>query len=299
MKHFANRNLIKIIKLAFIITSLLTIHCSTNEYADKPNFIIIFCDDLGYQDLSCNGSSLVSTPHIDQLARQGMKFTDFYVGQSICTPSRSALLTGCYPKRVGMHVGVIFPPDSTGLHPDEISLAELLKQQGYATGCIGKWHLGHADPKFLPTSQGFDTYFGIPYSNDMMQTRPNLTAVDSLDRAWRNPTASFEWWNVPLMRDEQIIEQPVDQRRLTNRYTEEAISFIKANKSIPFFLYLAHTMPHVPLFIPDNRYNPDPLQAYKLTVEHIDSSIGDIIRILQELGLDRKTIVVFTSDNGP
>lgn len=299
MKHYSNRNLLKIIKFAFIITSLLTVYCATNEYADKPNFIIIFCDDLGYQDLSCYGSPLVSTPHIDQLARQGMKFTDFYVGQSICTPSRSALLTGCYPKRVGMHVGVIFPPDSTGLHPDEVTLAELLKQQGYATGCIGKWHLGHADPKFLPISQGFDTYLGLPYSNDMMQTSANLTAVDSLDRAWKNPAVSYEWWNVPLMRDEQIIEQPVDQRILTDRYTEEAISFIRANKSVPFFLYLAHTMPHVPLFVPDNRYNPDPHQAYKLTAENIDSSTGEIIRILQELGLDRKTIVVFTSDNGP
>ncbi len=299
MKFYSNRNLIKIIILTFIITSLLTVYCNTNEYADKPNIIIIFCDDLGYQDLSCYGSPLVSTPHIDQLARQGMKFTDFYIGQSVCTPSRTALLTGCYPKRVGMHVGVIFPPDSTGLHPDEITLAELLKQQGYATACIGKWHLGHADPKFLPTAQGFDTYFGLPYSNDMMQIRPDLNTVESLDWAWKSSAASYEWWNVPLMRDEQIIEQPVDQRTLTNRYTEEAISFIKANKSVPFFLYLAHTMPHVPLFVPDNRYNPDPHQAYKLTIEHIDSSTGEIIRILRELDLDKRTIVVFTSDNGP
>jgi arylsulfatase A len=299
MKFYSSLFLIKIIKLGFIIACLLTVQCSDGKYGDKPNFIIIFCDDMGYQDLSCYGSLLVSTPHIDQLAQQGMKFTDFYVGQSICTPSRSALLTGCYPRRVGMHVGVIFSPDSTGLHPNEVTLAELLKQQGYATACIGKWHLGHADPKFLPTAQGFDSYFGLPYSNDMMQTRPDLNALESLDQAWKNPAASYKWWNVPLMRNEQIIEQPVDQRTLTNRYTKEAISFIKAHKSVPFFLYLAHTMPHVPLYVPDNRYNPDPHQAYKLTVEHIDSSTGEIIKLLRELDLDRKTIVVFTSDNGP
>jgi len=189
---------------------------------DKPNFIIIFCDDLGYGDLGCFGSKLHRTPNLDRMAEQGTRFTSFYVTSSVCTPSRASLMTGCYPKRVDMHQDshgkcVLFPVENKGLNPNEITIAEILKQQGYATCCIGKWHLGDQLP-FLPTRHGFDYYFGIPYSNDM-GTRKET----------RNPP-------LPLMQNEKVIEAPAIQNTLTKRYTEEAIKFIKKNKDRPFFL---------------------------------------------------------------
>lgn len=258
----------------------------------QPNLVLIFADDQGYQDIGCFGSPNIKTPNLDRMAKQGMKFTDFYVAAPICSASRAALMTGSYCQRVGI-TGVYFPNSKNGLNPKEITIAEILKSQGYATACIGKWHLGH-HPKFLPTNHGFDSYFGIPYSNDM----DGVKGKDrNLDRAWREVDHSP--WNVPLMRDTRIIERPADQKTLTKRYTQEAIKFITQNKDKRFFLYLPHTMPHIPLFVSKDFYVDDPRKAYKATIEEIDWSVGQIFATLAKLKLDDNTLVVYTSDNGP
>jgi arylsulfatase A len=251
----------------------------------KTNFIIIFCDDMGYADLGCFGSTKHRTPHIDRMAAEGTRFTSFYSTSSVCTPSRASLMTGCYPRRNNMHqneagLWVLFPRNKTGLHPDEITIAEVLKEQDYATACIGKWHLGD-QIEFLPTRQGFDYYFGIPYSNDMggkggSDNRPPL----------------------PLMRNETVIEAPVDQDTLTKRYTEEAVRFIEANRDRPFLLYLPHTMPHVPLHASERFRGKSANGRYGDTIEEIDWSTGQILEKLKDLGIDDHTLVVFTSDNG-
>jgi arylsulfatase A-like enzyme len=248
----------------------------------KPNFIIMFTDDQGYNDLGCFGSKMIKTPNIDRLAEEGVKFTDFYVGSSVCTPSRAALMTGCYPVRISMNAipdenkqpvrDVLFPHSPYGLHPDEITMAELLNSCGYGTACVGKWHLGVA-PEFLPTRHGFDSYYGIPYSNDMQ------------------PTC--------MMRDETVIENDTNQETLTERYTEESIRFIRENKEQPFFLYLAHNMPHTPLHASERFRGKSQGGLYGDVVECIDWSMGRILETLEELGLDENTLVMFTSDNGP
>jgi len=256
------------------------------------NFIIIFMDDQGYQDVGCFGSPNIKTPNLDRMAAEGMKFTDFYSAASICSPSRAALMTGCYPPRVGI-TKVLFPRDNIGLNPEEVTIADLLKKQGYATACVGKWHLGHLR-EFLPTSNGFDSYLGIPYSNDM----DGVKGKDrNLDRAWREK----DWtpWNVPLMRNEEEIERPADQTKLIERYTQEATEFIGKNAGRPFFLYLPHTMPHVPLFVSDDFYTKDVEKAYKATIEQIDWSVGEVLKAVKEIGADERTLVIFTSDNGP
>ncbi|MHC4315797.1 MAG: sulfatase-like hydrolase/transferase, partial [Planctomycetota bacterium] len=255
----------------------------------KPNFIIIFTDDQGYQDVGCFGSPNINTPNLDSMADEGSKFTDFYSAASVCSPSRAALLTGCYPPRVSI-TKVLFPRDSIGLNPDEITIADILKAQGYATACVGKWHLGHL-PQFLPTSNGFDSYFGIPYSNDMDGVKGKNR---NLDRAWQEK--DYSPWNVPLMRDEKVIERPADQTTLIERYTQEAVRFINENKDRPFFLYLPHTMPHVPLFVSDEFFVADAHKAYKATIEQIDSSVGRVLEALKKAGVDKNTLVVFTSD---
>ncbi len=244
-----------------------------------PNFIIIFADDLGYTDLGCFGSKTIATPHLDRMAAEGMKFTDFHVCDSVCTPSRAALLTGCYPIRVGL-TEVLSPYSAKGISADEITIAELLKPRGYATACIGKWHLGF-QKEFLPTRHGFDYYFGLPYSNDMSADRkPGGDAI-------------------PLMRGEEIIEERVNQETLTQRYTEESIRFIRENKSCPFFLYLPHTFPHVPLHASDRFRGKSKAGLYGDTVEEIDWSCGQILKTLADLSIDENTLVIFTSDNGP
>jgi arylsulfatase A-like enzyme len=259
---------------------------------EKSNFIIIFTDDQGYQDLGCFGSPDINTPNLDRMASEGMKFTDFYSAAAVCSPSRAALLTGCYPPRVGI-TKVLFPRDSIGLNPEEITVADVLKTRGYSCACIGKWHLGHL-PEFLPTGNGFDSYFGIPYSNDMDGVKDKNK---NLDRAWRQK--DYSPWNVPLMRNERIIERPADQTTLIEQYTDEAIGFIRQNKDKRFFLYLPHTMPHIPLFVSDEFYVEDVHRAYKATIEQIDFSVGRILDALKKTGLDKDTLVVFTSDNGP
>ncbi|MDX1680359.1 MAG: sulfatase [Akkermansiaceae bacterium] len=285
-----------------ILTLLISL-CPLLHAESKPNFIIIFADDQGYNDLGCFGSETIKTPHIDKMAEEGRKFTSFYVGSSVCTPSRAALLTGSYPKRLSMARGVIFPNNDYGLHPDEVTIADMLKQSGYATACVGKWHLGHEET-LLPTKQGFDSYYGIPYSNDMNHPRKkgekkNGKKIPRRDESWKDQEAAWQAWNTPLMQGEEIIELPVNQRTITRRYTDKAIEFITANKEQPFFLYLAHTMPHVPLFVPEDAYDPDPANAYKCVIEHMDAETGRILEAVKELGLSDNTYVIYTSDNGP
>jgi arylsulfatase A len=269
-----------------------------SEGGHKPNLIIIFTDDQGYEDLGCFGSPKIKTPHIDNMAKEGMRFTDFYSANSVCSPSRAALLTGCYPDRVGIP-HVLFPRHEEGLNPEETTIADMLKAKGYATQCVGKWHIGHK-PDFLPTRHGFDAYYGIPYSNDMDLDRAAKFADNVVfreEQSRENLKTKKNW--VPLMRNEEVIEYPVDQTTLTQRYTKEAVAFIKANKDKPFFLYLAHTMPHIPLFASPAFKGKSAGGPYGDTIEEIDWSVGEVLKTLKAEGVDQNTIVIFTSDNGP
>ena len=285
----------------FMFVFALVLLATNVTRADKPNFIIIFADDQGYGDLSCFGSKTIKTPHIDQLAAQGRKFTRFMVASPVCTPSRAALLTGSYPKRVGMHQHVLFPSSTKGLNPSEHTIADHLKSQGYATACFGKWHLGH-HPQVLPTSNGFDTYYGIPYSNDMNHPdnkgKPK-GGPDGMDILWKDPESTLTKWKTPLFEDEKIVELPVDQRTVTRRYTQKAIDFVKSNRDKPFFVYLPHSMPHIPFYVPDDVRDPDPKKAYINTIEHIDAEVGRLMKTLDELKLADNTYVIYTTDNGP
>ena len=276
--------------------------CSVKKsFSKPPNFIVIFTDDQGFEDLGCFGSPKIKTPHLDQLAADGRKFTSFYSANSVCSPSRASLMTGCYPVRVSIP-GVLFPRHDIGLNPDEITIADLLKTKSYATACIGKWHIGHK-PKFLPTRQGFDSYYGIPYSNDMtidpeakLAENINLREGFTLDRVSNEkPKKNL----VPLMRNEEVIEYPCDQTTLTKRYTEEAVKFIEENKKRPFFLYLPHTMPHIHLFASEKFKGKSERGPYGDTIEEIDWSVGEIMKALRKNNLDENTLVVYTSDNGP
>lgn len=269
--------------------------------AAKPNFVIIFTDDQGYGDLSCFGSKTIKTPNIDRIAKEGRKFTSFMVASPVCTPSRAALLTGCYPKRVGMHQHVLFPASTKGLNAKEHTIADHLKGQGYATACFGKWHLGH-HKETLPTANGFDTYYGIPYSNDM--NHPDNKGKprggwQGMDILWDDPESTLTKWKTPLYEDEKIVELPVDQRTVTRRYTQKSIDFITVNKGKPFFVYLPHSMPHIPLYVPDEVRDPDPKKAYINTIEHIDSEVGRLLKALDDLKLADNTYVIYTTDNGP
>ena len=286
-------------KLLSIILFFLVF--SSSLKAELPNFIIIFTDDQGYEDIGCFGSPKIKTPHLDKMAAEGRKFTSFYSANSVCSPSRAALMTGSYPTRVSVP-GVLFPRHEIGLNPDEVTIAEVLKGKEYATACIGKWHIGHKS-KFLPTRQGFDSYFGIPYSNDMT-IDPEASLADNInlrdgftkDRIKKEkPKKNL----VPLMRNEEVIEYPCDQTTLTKRYTEEAIKFISKNKDSPFFLYLPHTMPHIPLFASDQFKGKSKRGLYGDTIEEIDWSVGQILKSIKEKGIDQRTLVIYTSDNGP
>lgn len=278
--------------LSILATALLSNGLNMNSIAantpDKPNFVVIFCDDLGYGDLSCYGNPTIRTPHIDQMACEGMKMTQFYVGAAVSTPSRSALMTGRLPVRNGMYgdrAAVLFPNSKAGLGQDEITIAKALKNNGYTTGCIGKWHLGAFSP-YLPTDHGFDTYFGIPYSNDMSPKQNKGTHAQNFP-----PT--------PLIQGDIQIESEPDQGELTRRYTEQAVSFIKTHSKEPFFLYFAHTFPHIPLYTNARFEGTSKRGLYGDVVEEIDWSVGVVLKTLQDCGLAENTFVIFTSDNGP
>jgi len=297
MSHFPHASL----KFALTI-SLIAIHADflqADPVSSSPNFVVIFCDDLGWGDLGCFGNPIIRTPRLDRLASEGQKWTQFYVAAPVCTPSRAALLTGRYPIRNGMTSakrGVLFPDSGGGLPDREITLAEMLKAKNYATAIVGKWHLGHL-PQYLPTQQGFDQYFGIPYSNDMDKSGgPGYRAEIVKDDSYY---PEIQHYNVPLMRGTDIIERPADQNSITRRYTDEAISFIRANQNRPFFLYLPHNMPHIPLFASAEFRGKSARGLYGDVVEEIDFNVGRIIDTLRELKIDNNTMVVFTSDNGP
>ena len=253
----------------------------TSTSPRRPNIILINCDDLGYGDLGCYGSTCNDTPHLDRLAASGVRFTDFYAAAPVCSASRAALLTGCYSQRVGLaDYQVLFPGQAQGLNPRECTIARQLKQVGYATKIIGKWHCGD-QPEFLPTRHGFDEYFGIPFSNDMGRQ------VTHPDRA-----------PLPLLRDETVAQQQPDQRGLTERYVDEALQFMRRPRTGPFFLYLAHMYVHVPLFVPRPFLDRSRNGAYGGAVACIDWAMGMIDAELRRLGLLDDTLVIFTSDNG-
>ena len=267
-----------------------------------PNIVLIFVDDMGYADLGSYGSPVARTPNLDRLALEGQKWTSFYAPASVCTPSRAGLLTGRLAVRSGMaglvHARhVLFPTSTGGLPQSEVTIAEMLGRKGYRSAALGKWHLGHL-PEFLPTSQGFESYFGIPYSNDMNMPGGNETPW-SVELFFEPP--NIENWDVPLMDDEEIIERPANQPTLTKRYTERAIEFMQDSQKSgnPFFLYLAHNMPHTPLFTSDEFKGVSAGDAYGDVIEEIDWSVGEIVSALEEMDIADKTLVIFTSDNGP
>ncbi len=271
----------------------------TSTETARPNVILIFIDDMGYGDVGFNGATVPKTPKLDQLAKKGMKFTDFYVGCAVCSGSRTSLMTGCHYQRLSMKA-VLVPNSKNGLSPDEVTLADMLKETGYQTACIGKWHLGHLPP-CLPTYQGFDYYWGVPYSNDMWLDPANKFSEDIQLRegvTMEKLKGGHKIRNkVPLLRNEEIIEYPADQKTLTKRYTEESIRFIKKNKDKPFFLYLPHTMVHRPLAVSKAFDNPNKTLITN-AIEEVDWSVGEIVKTLDEIGIAEKTLVVFTSDNG-
>ncbi|KPK87364.1 MAG: N-acetylgalactosamine-6-sulfatase [Bacteroides sp. SM23_62_1] len=237
----------------------------------RPNFVIIYCDDLGYGDLGCFGANDIKTPNIDRMAAEGIRFTEFYSASPVCSPSRAALLTGRIPQRMGIN-NVFFPESFTGMPLEEITIAEVLKKEGYATGIIGKWHLGHME-KFLPLQRGFDEYFGIPYSNDME--------------------------SVVYLRGNDVVDFNVDQRYLTKTYTEEAVKFIEEHKQKPFLLYLAHNMPHVPIYASEDFLGTSERGLYGDVIQEIDWSVGQVMKKLEENNLLENTLIIFSSDNGP
>ncbi len=276
--------------LAFVI-SFFAAHCgqaavpvgnTSGASATPPNIVLIFTDDLGYGDVDGFGSSKIETPNIQKLAKDGTRFTDFYVAQAVCSASRAALMTGCYANRVGM-AGALNHKSKTGINPSEELLPELLKRQGYATGMFGKWHLG-LSPYFSPLKNGFDEWLGIPYSNDNTKYHPVL--FDSMPP-------------LPLFDGDTVIEEDPDQSLFTRRLTERAVQFIEKHKEQPFFLYVPHPMPHVPIFASDKFRGKSPLGLYGDVIREIDWSVGEIVGAIDRNGLADNTIVIFTSDNGP
>jgi arylsulfatase len=269
--------------LRTLAAALFLLVCSASA-VDLPNFIIIFIDDLGYGDIGPFGAQGYATPNIDRMAKEGRKFTRFYVSSPVCSASRSALLTGCYNARVSIH-GALGPKSPVGLNPDEMTIAEVLKPRGYATCAVGKWHLGRP-ARLLPIHQGFDEYLGLPYSNDMWP---------------KHPEAPNGYPPLPMIEGDKVIKEQVtaeDQAQLTTKYTERAVDFIKRNKERPFFLYLAHNMVHVPLFVSE-KHRGKTGRLFGDVMEEVDWSVGEVMRTLSDLKIDEKTFVIFTSDNGP
>lgn len=272
----------------YLLTLIGNSGCSTPVVqppapGERPNIVLIFTDDQGYADLGSFGGEHVRTPHLDELARSGTRFTQFYVAQAVCSASRAALLTGCYPNRVDIR-GALGPGATGGLASAEWTVAEMLKDRGYATGIVGKWHLGHR-PGYLPTNQGFDSYFGLPFSNDMW---------------WRHPENwKHGFTSLPLIRDTTVLDTLQDQSQLTQWYTEEAVQFIEQQDTSPFFLYLAYSMPHVPLYRSAAFAEKTGLGIYADVIAEIDWSVGRVIDALERKGVRDNTLIIFTSDNGP
>lgn len=262
----------------------------------KPNIILINCDDLGYGDLGCYGSKKNSTPTLDRMADEGILFTDFYMASPVCSPSRGAMMTGCYPPRIGFGSfdgdRVLFPGQAIGLNPKEITISQLLKDVGYSTKIVGKWHCGDQN-EFLPTNHGFDSYFGLPYSNDMgrQQRAQKLNQKKISTRLKDAPP-------LPLLRDEKVIQEQPDQSSLTERYVDECIQFIRQNSESPFFLYLAHMYVHLPIYAPDRFLRESKNGTYGAAVAGLDWAASVIMHEIRELGLDEDTLIIFTSDNG-
>lgn len=255
---------------------------NSGQQPETPNVVIIFTDDQGYSDIGCFGAKGWKTPRIDSLAADGIRFTNFYVAQAVCSASRTALLTGCYPNRIGI-LGALGPQSRHGINANEMTIAELLKQRGYATGAFGKWHLGH-HPEFLPTRHGFDEYFGLPYSNDMWPYHP--------ERPGGFPP-------LPLIDGETVTQYNPDQHKLTTWYTERAVKFIDKHHEHPFFLYLAHSMPHVPLYVSDKYQDSSEQGMYGDVIQEIDWSVGQVLDALDRNKIADNTLVIFTTDNGP
>jgi len=283
----------QIIRIAFVLLATGLTGCKdqreavieTGTSSEKPNIIVIFTDDQGYADVGVYGAEGFETPHIDALAKDGIQFTNFYVPATVCTPSRAALLTGQYPKRLGLHKGVISPYSKHGLEPEAFTLAEMLKEQGYATSIIGKWHLGH-ETKYLPNNQGFDSYYGVPYSNDM--------------DGYYYKHNGFQSPPLPFYRDSNLIAEGVNQDLLTQMFTTEAIAQIKnKEEGTPFFMYLAHCMPHVPLHASEAFKGKSALGLYGDVIMELDWSVGELVKTLKAEGIYDNTLIVFTSDNGP
>jgi arylsulfatase A-like enzyme len=273
------------IVLSAVVLTLLCarfMHANDEAAAGPPNVVIVFTDDQGYQDVGCFGSPDIKTPNLDRMDAEGMRFTDFYAAQAVCSASRAALMTGCYSNRVGI-LGALGPGSKQGISDNEMTIAELVKKRNYATAIFGKWHLGDR-PQFLPTRHGFDEYFGLPYSNDMWP---------------RHPTNAKAYPPLPLIEGEKTIATNPDQTQLTTWYAERAVKFIEKNRDRPFFLYVAHNMPHVPLHVSDKFKGKSPRGLYGDVIMEIDWSVGQILDTLKRLNLDSQTLVIFTSDNGP
>jgi len=274
---------------------LILLSCAALAAAPPPNVIVIFTDDQGYGDVGCFGATGFATPNLDRLAREGTRFTNFHVAQAVCSASRAGLLTGCYPNRIGIH-GALGPHSPTVLAKSETTLAEVFKSKGYATGMAGKWHLGDA-PDCLPVHHGFDEYLGLPYSNDMWPLHPDFAKLppETARRKQGYP-------NLPLIEDDRIIDPEVtgdDQAQLTTRYTERAVAFIDKHHDQPFFFYLAHSMPHVPLFVSDKFKGKSEQGLYGDVIMEIDWSVGQVMDALRKHGIEDRTLVIFASDNGP
>ncbi len=282
-----------LIIMIFLVALWGSLGRSDAEEQRPPNVVVIFIDDMGYADIGPFGAEGIDTPHLDRMAAEGMRFTDFLVSSAVCSASRSAILTGCYHRRVGIS-GALGPKSTNGINSNEVTLAELCKQQGYATAIYGKWHLGHLKP-FLPLQHGFDEYFGLPYSNDMWPYHPNVLHLPMEERLKK-------WPALPLIEGNKVVNaevSPKDQEQLTTQYTERAVDFIGRHKAEPFFLYVPHSMVHVPLYVSDKFRGKSKRGLFGDVVMEVDWSVGEILGAIRKNGLDENTLVIFTADNGP